>query len=482
MAENQKALAIIFGGSGDLAYRKLYPAIYKLYKKGYLNKNFAIIGTARRAWTDDYYREIIRKSIDSLKISDSDAKEFASHFYYLSHNINDSQNYQELLALAEDLDQKYDLEGNRLFYLSVSPKLFGTIAYHLKEENLTSTAGYNRLIIEKPFGTNLNESNRLNKNLLEAFSEEEIYRIDHYLGKEMVQAIPILRFANPLIKKIWNKDYLSNIQITLAEDIGIEDRGTYYEQSGALRDMAQNHILQLVSLLLMDEPETFNSDCVCKEKIKVLKDLVPINKDNVDERIVRGQYIESEKAPYLTAYRSENEVNPKSKVETFVAAKIESKDEKWENVPLYFRTGKRMRAKNTQIDLVFKNHLPLLFDDFNLSNNVLSIHIGPDEGLSFKMNSKSMTMKLEAEQIKLKYNEDGDIPDDYERLLLNTFQANKTSFVHAEEVSESWKYIDSIRAAWKNSTESLKFYPARSNGPKEAFDLLEKNGHHWIWE
>ncbi|MDN6195294.1 MAG: glucose-6-phosphate dehydrogenase [Atopostipes suicloacalis] len=482
MAKNQKALTVIFGGSGDLAYRKLYPAIYKLYKEEYLNKNFAVIGTARRPWTDEYYREIITESIDDLKSSDEDAKEFASHFYYLSHNINDSQNYQELQTLSERLDDKYEIKGNRLFYFSVSPKLFGTIAYHLKEEGLTSTKGYQRLIIEKPFGTNLKESNTLNEKLLEAFKEEEIYRIDHYLGKEMVQAIPLLRFGNPLIKKIWNKDYLSNIQITLAEDIGVEDRGAYYEQSGAVRDMAQNHILQLVSLLLMNEPENFDSQCICKEKVRALKQLVPINEKNFNEHIVRAQYTKSEDFPELLDYRSENEVSADSEVETFIAAKIESKDEKWKEVPLYFRTGKRMRAKNTQIDLVFKKDLPLLFDNLNLSNNVLSIHIGPEEGISLKMNSKAAGMELEAEKINLEYKEDQNLPDDYERLLLNVLEANKTSFVHAEEVAESWKYIDSIRAAWKNSHHPLHFYPVMTNGPKEAIKLIEKDQHQWIWD
>lgn len=482
MSKNQKTLAIIFGGTGDLAYRKLYPALYKLYKNNYLNENFAVIGTARRPWTDKYYREVILDSIDSLKTSDEDAEEFSSHFYYLSHNINDSENYQELLNLANQLDEKYELEGNRLFYLSVSPKLFGTIAYHLKAENLTSTDGYNRLIIEKPFGTNLKVSNLLNKEILEAFSEDQIYRIDHYLGKEMVQAIPMLRFGNSLLKKIWNKDYISNIQLTLAEDIGVEDRGAYYEQSGALRDMVQNHVLQLVSLLLMDEPESFNSECICKEKIKVLKDLQPITDDNINEHIVRGQYTKSPDYPELADYPSENEVDSDSNVETFVAGKVESMNGNWKDVPLYFRTGKRMKAKNTQIDIVFKKDLPLLFDDLELANNVLSIHIGPDEGISFKMNSKTVGMGLKTEEIQLGYNEDKKVPDDYERLLLNALQANKRSFVHAVEVAESWKHIDAIRSAWKNNNNPLKLYPVITNGPKEAFELLEKNGHQWVWD
>lgn len=482
MSKNQKTLAIIFGGTGDLAYRKLYPALYKLYQNNYLNKNFAVIGTARRSWTDDYYREVILDSIQELKSSDESARKFASHFYYLSHNINDAENYQELLDLAEQLDEKYELEGNRLFYLSVSPKLFGTIATQLKAGNLLSDKGYNRLLIEKPFGTNLKESNLLDQEILNTFNEDEIYRIDHYLGKEMIQAIPMLRFGNPLLKKIWNHQYISNIQITLAEDIGVEDRGAYYEQSGALRDMVQNHIFQVVSLMLMDEPDCYDSQCVCREKIKVLKELVSINEENISEHIVRGQYVESADYPEMTAYRSENEVNADSEVETFVAGKLLSKNKKWKDTPLYFRTGKRMKGKNTQIDIVFKKDLPLLFDDLELSKNVLTIHIGPEEGISFKMNDKKAGMMLDSEAIRLKYKEEAKIPDDYERLLLNALEANKTSFVHAEEVSESWKHIDLIREAWKKNKNPIEFYPVMTNGPKKAFELLEKNGHEWIWD
>lgn len=481
MSKNQKTLAIIFGGTGDLAYRKLYPALYKLYQNNYLNDNFAVIGTARREWTNEYYREVILDSIDSIKSTDEEAEIFASHFYYLSHNINDSKNYQELLALANQLDEQYKTEGNRLFYLSVSPKLFGTIGSHLRAENLISDVGYSRLIIEKPFGTNLKESNALNEELLEAFDEDQIYRIDHYLGKEMVQAIPALRFGNPLLKKIWNKEYISNIQVTLAEDIGVEDRGAYYEQSGALRDMAQNHILQVASLLLMDEPDCFDSDCVCREKIKALQDLVPITDENIADNVVRGQYARSTEHPEMADYRSENEVNSNSIVETFVAAKIESKNENWLGVPLYFRTGKRMKDKKTQVDIVFKKDIPLLFNDVKLANNILTISIGPEEGITFHLNNKKVGLEVETENIQLDYIQEGDIPDDYERLLLNALQADKTSFVHAIEVAESWKYIDAIRAAWKKNNSPLELYPVMNNGPKKAFELLEKNGHEWIW-
>lgn len=482
MPMNQKTLAIIFGGTGDLAYRKLYPALYRLYKADYLNDHFAVIGTARRSWTNEYYREVIYDSIQDIKETDQDAKEFANHFYYLSHDIYDSEHYLGLLELVDWLDDKYQIGGNRLFYFSVSPKLFGTIASHLHVENLISPKGYNRLLIEKPFGINLKDSNALNNDILQVFEEKQIYRIDHYLGKEMIQAIPVLRFGNPLLKNIWHKEYISNIQVTLAEDIGVEERGTYYEQSGALRDMVQNHVLQIISLLLMDEPDCFDSDCVCREKIKALQELVPITTHNISESIVRGQYIHSDEYPKIAGYRSEMDVSSDSQVETFVAGKVESTNKKWQGVPLYFRTGKRMKAKNTQIDIVFKKDIPLLFDDLPLANNILTISIGPKEGISFKLNNKKVGLNVTAEQIQLDYLENKTIPDDYERLLLNALQADKTNFVHAMEVAESWKYIDGIRAAWKKEENSLYFYPPMTNGPKEANELLEKNGHQWIWK
>lgn len=480
MPQNQKILAIIFGGTGDLAYRKLYPALYKLYQNNYLNENFAVIGTARRPWTDDYYRDVVMDSIADIQTSKESAEEFARHFYYLSHDIYDRENYQDLLTLATKLDEQYNIEGNRLFYLSVSPKLFGTIATYLKEEHLLASQGSNRLLIEKPFGTNLEESDQLNEDVLAAFAEEEIYRIDHYLGKEMIQAIPILRFSNPLLKKIWNHQYISNIQVTLAEDIGVEDRGAYYEQSGALRDMVQNHVLQIISLLLMEEPASFDSQCVRQEKIKALQELIPITDENITHHIVRGQYTHSKYHPEMAAYRSEHEVSADSDVETFVAGQLLSTNENWKDTPIYFRTGKRMKAKNTRIDIVFKKEAPLLFEEAGLTNNVLSIHIGPEESISFLMNNKKTGMLLDAEPIRLKYDATSKA-DDYERLLLNALEENKTNFVHASEVTESWKHIDSIRAAWKKQFNPLKFYPVMTNGPQEADDLLAQNGHHWIW-
>ncbi len=479
MSHNQKALFIIFGGTGDLAYRKLYPALYKLYKKDYLNKNFAVIGTARREWTDEYYQEVVYNSIESIKTSEEDAKEFASHFRYQPHNVNDTDNYVSLLKLAETLDEEYQLEGNRVFYLSVSPNFFGTISKHLKEQQLISKTGFNRLIIEKPFGTDYDNSETLNNDILESFTEEQIYRIDHYLGKEMLQNLIALRFSNPLIRNIWNKNFISNVQVTLAEDMGVEERGAYYEQSGAIRDMVQNHILQIVSLILMKEPASFSSKAIRQVKVDALKNLVAINKDNIDHYFVRGQYTTSENAPDVLDYVSEHEVNTNSNVETYVAGKLESEDDEWLGVPIYIRTGKRMKAKHTQIDVVFKNEGTHLFPETD--NNVLSILIGSTDGIVLQLNNKVIGHDFNVEPVTLQFNQESETPEDYERLILNALEGDKTNFVHWDELAQSWKYIDSIRKAWDEKDSQLYLYEVNTNGPAAAEELLAKDNHYWIW-
>lgn len=481
MSHNQKALFIIFGGTGDLAYRKLYPTLYKLYKNNYLNENFAVIGTARREWTHEYYQDIVLDSIDDIKTSDTEAKAFASHFRYQSHNVNDTDNYHTLRELAEKLDVEYQLDGNRIFYLSMSPNLFGTIASHLRDQNLVSDNGFNRLIIEKPFGTNFIDSNHLNDDILQSFDEEQIYRIDHYLGKDMIQSLLSLKFANPAFKHLWNKEFISNMQVTLAEDIGVEDRGGYYETSGALRDMVQNHVLQIVSFLFMDEPASNQSDDIAVEKVKALKSLQLITPENINDKFVRGQYATSKEYPRVLDYRSEANVEANSTIETFVAGKVESSNEKWEGVPIYIRTGKRMKGKETRIDIVFKNEPSTLYNSEVLPENILSIHVGSNQGVSLQINNKVVGHNFDVVPTSLDYRVNKEAPGDYEKLLLNALQGNKSSFVYWEEVAYSWKYIDAIRDAWDADTSNLLLYPVNTNGPKEAFDLLEKNGHYWVW-
>src|SRR5690606_2604761 len=286
-----KSIVIIFGATGDLANRKLYPSIYNLYLKGKISEDFAVIGVARRPLTNEEFQQNVRNSVSGgVEGNSENIEKFSKHFYYHPFNVNDRASYKELKELASKLDTTYNTEGNRIFYLAMAPEFFGTIAVNLKAEELTATEGYTRLVIEKPFGHNLPSAKQLNEQLRQAFTEDEIYRIDHYLGKEMVQNIEVIRFANAIFEPLWNNRYISNIQVTSSEVLGVEDRGGYYEKSGALRDMVQNHMLQMVALLAMEPPIKLNTDEIRSEKIKVLRALRPLEEEDVKTYFVRGQY------------------------------------------------------------------------------------------------------------------------------------------------------------------------------------------------
>lgn len=484
MAQTNKALFIIFGGTGDLARRKLYPSLYRLYTKGFLEENFAVIGTARREWSDDHYQEIVRDSIKSLKVSDEDALKFSRHFYYQSHNVNDTEHYDTLKTLADKLDEKYQIEGNRIFYLSMSPTFFGTITKHLRSQNLVTENGFNRVIIEKPFGTDYESSKALNDEILEAFNSDQLYRIDHYLGKEMVQNILTFRFANPMIESVWSNKYISNMQITLSEELGVEDRAEYYDKSGALRDMIQNHIMQIVSLLTMEAPGSLNADEVRKEKMNVLSALKELSPGDVKNYYVRGQYTRS-KDNKLSGYLEEEKVSNDSTTETYVAGKFEIENDRWAGVPVYVRTGKKMAKKEAQINIVFKEVENSLYKKEETSPNVLTIYLGPSEGFSLTLNEKKIGLGMDTEILKFDHlRTEGSIqesPEAYEKLILDCLNGDRTHFAHWEEVATSWRYVDMIRNTWNQSSEKLATYPAGTVGPEEADKLLEKSGHKWIW-
>lgn len=486
MSQSNQALFIIFGGTGDLAHRKLYPALYRLYTKGFLDERFAVIGTARREWSDEYYQEVVRDSIETIKESDDHAKKFASHFRYQSHNVKHTEHYDTLKELADELDEEYQIGGNRIFYLSMSPTFFGLITKHLRSQQLVTDTGFNRVIIEKPFGTDYESSKSLNDEIVEAFDEEQLYRIDHYLGKEMVQNILALRFSNPVIEGLWNHSFISNIQVTLSEELGVEDRGGYYDTSGALRDMIQNHVLQIVSLLAMEAPESFDSSNVRKQKVQVLKSLKALTAETVDRSFVKGQYEASSSNADQVAYREEDKVDQQSGTETYVAGKIEIETERWKNVPFYVRTGKRLKAKEARVDIVFKGSTLGLFDDQEAKDNVLTIFMGPEEGFSWTLNEKQIGPGMHTAPVQLTHLRSEDTikesPEAYEKLLLDALDGDETNFAHWEEVAESWKYVDGIYEAWKQADSSLAFYESGTVGPKEADDLLAEDGHQWIWK
>ena len=489
MNKEKKALFTIFGGTGDLAKRKLYPSLYRLYKKGYLKEHFAVIGTARREWTDEFYRDVVVESIQDLTESHEDAIKFASHFYYQSHNVTDIEHYDTLKKLTKKLDEKYQLEGNRLFYLAMSPNFFGIISQNLRDRDLITTNGFNRLIIEKPFGHDFESALELNNQIRASFEEDQIYRIDHYLGKEMVQNISAVRFGNYMIESMWNSRYIDNIQITLSESLGVEERGGYYDTSGALRDMLQNHILQIISLLAMEPPTRLEDKEIRTEKIKALKAVRLLEPDEVSDYMVRGQYGPgiNDTSKNLNEYREEMNVALDSQTETFVAGKIMIDNFRWAGVPFYFRTGKRLTKKGTQIDIEFKN-VPLnLFDNNEepLPPNVLTIYIQPTEGFSLELNTKKIGLGLETETLKLEHKHSADTtansPEAYEKLILDCLNGDSTNFTHWDEVATSWKFVDIIRERWDNEMVSFPNYASGSMGPADSKQLLIKDGFKWHW-
>jgi glucose-6-phosphate 1-dehydrogenase len=484
--EKPTALIMIFGATGDLAIRKLFPSLYQLYKKGNLNR-FAVIGVARRSLTNDQFKQNVKDSVLTAgNDSDENINEFISRFFYHSHDVKDSSSYNALNKLAEEVDNRFQLSGNRIFYLAMAPEFFGTIAEHLKLDGLTDVDGFKRLVIEKPFGRDLESAKKLNEQIRTAFSENEIYRIDHYLGKEMVQNIEVIRFANAMFEPLWNNRYISNIQITSSETLGVEERGRYYETSGALRDMVQNHMLQMVALLAMEPPIRLSTDEIRYEKVRALRSLRQIADADVDRFFVRGQYGEGNvNGEILRAYRNEDMVDPNSNTETFVAGKLMFDNFRWAGVPFYIRTGKRMKTKQTKIVIQFKDIPMNLYyqTEQELHPNLLVIHIQPEEGITLHLNAKKSGHTLESTQVKLSYANRGvagiNTPEAYERLLYDCMRGDATNFAHWDEVALSWSFVDIISHVWEKTVTGYPNYVAGSLGPKAAFELLEKDGFHW---
>ncbi|WP_071395682.1 glucose-6-phosphate dehydrogenase [Bacillus tuaregi] len=485
--EQPSALIMIFGATGDLANRKLFPSLYRLFEKGNLSENFAVIGVARRPLSNEQFQENVKKSVQSAASNEGEnIDEFASHFYYHSHDVTDTNSYVFLRDMAAKLDEQYKTMGNRIFYLAMAPEFFGTIAIHLNEDGLTNVAGFKRLVIEKPFGHDLKSAKALNNQIRTAFSEDEIYRIDHYLGKEMVRNIEVIRFANAIFEPLWNNRYISNIQVTSSETLGVEERGRYYENSGALRDMVQNHMLQMVALLAMEPPIKLNTEEIRSEKVKVLRAMRTIKDDKVDKYFVRGQYgeglINDQK---VSGYREEQMVDPQSNTETFVAGKLLIDNFRWAGVPFYIRTGKRMKSKSTKIVIQFKDIPMNLYykTEQTLNPNLLVIHIQPEEGITLHLNAQKTGNHMNATPVKLSYANTGidgiNTPEAYEKLLYDCMRGDATNFTHWDEVALSWSFVDNISQFWQKTPAQFPNYESGSAGPKESDVLLARDGFYW---
>lgn len=481
-----KVVIVIFGATGDLAKRKLFPSIYRLYQSGAIGDDFAVVGLARRSWTNDVFRDNVGQSIEHALSTDKNLDAFTSHFYYHPFDVTDDASYQDLNSLLNDLEGVYDTEGNRIFYLAMAPDFFGTIANKLNEYGLKNGAGWSRLVIEKPFGHDLTSAKELNNQIREAFDEDQIYRIDHYLGKEMVQNIEVIRFANGIFEHLWNNRFISNIQVTSSESIGVEERSRYYDHSGATRDMAQNHMLQMVALLAMEPPINLTTDEIRSEKVKVLRALRKIDEDMVSDYFVRGQYGNGKiNGKYIKGYREESEELETSNTETFVAGKIMIDNYRWAGVPFYIRTGKRMADKSTKIVVEFKDIPMNLFYETHEERhpNLLTINIQPNEGITLRLNAKKSGVGSLAMPIQLDYSNEGihgiNTPEAYEKLLYDCMIGDATNFTHWDEVALSWKFIDSILKVWTKEKADFPNYQSGSTGPKEAHQLLEDDGFHW---
>lgn len=483
-----KVLILIFGATGDLAKRKLFPSIYRLVNNGTISQDFAVVGLARRKWTNEVFRKNVTESVQRTFEDAADLEEFTDHFHYNSFDVTEDQAYIDMKQLVHALEEQYGTVGNRLFYLAMAPEFFGQIANKLKEHGLKETAGWARLIIEKPFGHDLASAKALNNEIRAAFDEDEIFRIDHYLGKQMVQNIEVIRFANGIFEHLWNNRFISNIQITSSETLGVEERSRYYDDSGAIRDMMQNHMLQMVALLAMEPPIKLTTDEIRSEKIKVLRALRQMDPSKVHEHFVRGQYGSGEiKGEPVIGYRKESEDLVFSNTETFVAGKLFIDSYRWAGVPFYLRTGKRMKEKQTKIVIEFKDiPMNLYFKSERKRHpNLLVIHIQPEEGITLYLNAKKAGSEALAEPIELSYNQSAihsiNTPEAYEKLLYDCMIGDATNFTHWDEVALSWRFIDPILNVWKEELPNFPNYEAGSTGPEKSNQLLQQNGFHW-WE
>jgi glucose-6-phosphate 1-dehydrogenase len=488
----QPCVVVIFGATGDLTHRKLVPALYNLAADGELPPAVAVVGFARRPKTDEEFRRELEEATRKFSrqmVRDEIWKTFAQSIFYHQSEFADIKGYETLAERLEKIDKERGTRGNRLFYLAVAPDQFEPILKHLKTVGLNHAAkgSWARVIVEKPFGTDLASARELNRVVSNSFSEEQTYRIDHFLGKETAQNILVLRFANAIFEPLWNTRYIDHVQITAAETLGVEGRAGYYEGSGALRDMVQNHLLQLLCLIGMEPPTDLGPDSIRDEKVKVVRSLRRISRAEVAANVVRGQYAAGAiNGKPAVGYRDEKNVNPKSMTETFVALRINIDDWRWADVPVYLRVGKRLPKSGTEISVHFKKAPSVLFnkESVALDQNVLVVRIQPDEGISLRMQAKIPGTSLRIEPVKMDFHYGTSFgkasPEAYERLLLDAMSGDATLFARRDEVEEAWAFIDPIEEAWHaKDPPPLYFYPAGSWGPEEADALLARDGHTW---
>ena len=481
---------VIFGASGDLTKRKLIPAIYSLYVQNLLPDKFALLGTSRSQFNDEEFRSKMKKSLFEFKEIDDLSKvdEFLKKIFYQQLDSENSSTYINLSNKLNSLRADNDIGGNTIYYLSTPPNLYPVIPKNLAANNMNQeNDGWKRLIIEKPFGYDFDSAEKLKNGLLLNWTEEQIFRIDHYLGKETVQNLLVTRFSNGIFEPLWNRNFIHHVEVTSAESIGVEERGGYYDSSGALRDMVQNHLLQIVGLVAMEPPSSLDSISIRNEILKVFQSFRPIKNEDVNHVAIRGQYLESKiKGEQVNGYRKENGVALNSTTETYAAIKFYIDNWRWGGIPFYIRTGKRLPTRVSEIVIHFNPTPHFLFSKDGSTNpcNQLVLRIQPDEGILLKFGMKIPGAGFDVQNVNMDFHysdlSSQRIPSAYERLLYDSMRGDSTLFARSEEVMAAWKFLMPVIDAWKNDkTIPLHGYPSGTWGPENADDLIEGESMTW---
>ncbi len=493
-------MLVIFGASGDLVKRKLVPALFVLFQEKRLPDRFAILGVARTDWDDDAFRdhmaEAVKQYSEHKPRDDAEVVEFARLLHY--HSVasyseatleEETTEYAAIKKHIEGVAAKHHIGGNWMFYLATPPTAFGTVAEGLAAQNMQQQDdGWRRIVVEKPFGDDLESARELNRRLLSVFREDQIYRIDHYLGKEAVQNLLVFRFANGIFEPVWNREYIHHVEVTAAESIGVEERGAFYEVTGALRDMVQNHLLQVTAMVAMERPESIDPQTVRDRSLKVFQALRHLGPDEVAAEVVRGQYLASTiHGQDVKAYREEDNVSPDSRAETYVALRLFIDNERWNGVPFYLRAGKRLPTRSTEAVIYFKpgaQHLFGIDDPLKSKHDTLILRIQPDEGilLKFQMKRPGPGFDLRDVEMDFHYSDltDVHLPSAYERLMVDAMLGSPMLYVRGDVIEACWEFVTPILDAWRDNPDLGLFgYPAGTWGPPEADELLAREGATW---
>ena len=485
---------VIFGASGDLTHRKLIPALFDLFQAGLLSKHFAVLGFSRSQMTNEEFRRTAREGLESYDTgthaTDRAWSEFEKCLHYMSGQFDQPSSYQTLRERLEKIDAAHGTQGNRVYYLATPPELFKVITAQLGDAGLHQRVHekqFIRLVIEKPFGTDLETARELNNSVQSVFRESQVYRIDHYLGKETVQNILAFRLANGIFEPIWNRNFVDHVQLTVAETVGVERRGGYYEEIGAFRDVVENHMLQLLSIVAMEPPVVFEAEPVRDEKLKVLKALRRIPPEQTGEFTLRGQYTAGKvNGIPVSSYRGEEKVAPDSWTETFVVMKLQIDNWRWAGTPFYLRHGKRLPKRATEIAIQFKRAPQMFFPgEERLEANVLAMRIQPDEGISLRFGAKVPGPIMQLQEVDMNFHYGQSFgptvtqSDAYERLLLDAMLGDRTLFTRADEVEQAWAWAEDIQEGWEQRPNNIQFYPAGTWGPGWADAFIERDGRQW---